>query len=108
MISDLVCSYYDCQELDFLTEAKNSERCLENFRNLSPHIAKYVYAPKVYWGLSSSKLLTMEYVDGAYVNDVKTIKKLGIRPHELSILVSSCLLFHCRCQYNDQWWCCSL
>lgn len=76
------------QELDFLTEAKNSERCLENFRNLSPHIAKYVYAPKVYWGLSSSKLLTMEYVDGAYVNDVKTIKKLGIRPHELSILVS--------------------
>ncbi|KAL5076736.1 hypothetical protein RYX36_015720 [Vicia faba] len=76
------------QELDFLTEAKNSERCLENFRKLSPHIANYVYAPKVYWNLSSSKLLTMEYIDGAYVNDVKTIKKLGIRPHELSILVS--------------------
>ncbi|WJX38442.1 hypothetical protein P8452_26107 [Trifolium repens] len=76
------------QELDFLTEAKNSEKCLENFRNLSPHIASYVYAPKVYWNLSTSKLLTMEYMEGAYVNDVKAIKKLGIRPHELSVLVS--------------------
>ncbi|WVZ04773.1 hypothetical protein V8G54_018119 [Vigna mungo] len=75
-------------ELDFLTEAKNSERCLDNFHKLSPHIANYVYAPKVYWNLSTSKLLTMEFMDGAYVNDVKTIQKLGINLHELSTLVS--------------------
>ncbi|KAF1870413.1 hypothetical protein Lal_00003619 [Lupinus albus] len=77
-----------CVELDFLLEAKNSEKCLENFRKLSPHIANYVYAPKVYWNLSTSKLLTMEFMDGVHVNDVKTIQKLGINPHELSILVS--------------------
>ncbi|XP_014495151.1 putative ABC1 protein At2g40090 isoform X1 [Vigna radiata var. radiata] len=76
------------KELDFLTEAKNSERCLGNFHKLSPHIANYVYAPKVYWNLSTSKLLTMEFMDGAYVNDVKTIQKLGINLHELSTLVS--------------------
>ncbi|KAK7311243.1 hypothetical protein RJT34_09256 [Clitoria ternatea] len=76
------------KELDFLIEAKNSERCLENFRKLSPHIASYIYAPRVYWNLSTSKLLTMEYMDGAYVNDVKAIQKLGINPHELSTLVS--------------------
>ncbi|CAL0320319.1 unnamed protein product [Lupinus luteus] len=76
------------KELDFLMEAKNSEKCLENFRKLSPHIANYVYAPKVYWNLSTSKLLTMEFMDGVHVNDVKTIQKLGINPHELSILVS--------------------
>ncbi|KAE9608080.1 putative cadmium-transporting ATPase [Lupinus albus] len=76
------------KELDFLLEAKNSEKCLENFRKLSPHIANYVYAPKVYWNLSTSKLLTMEFMDGVHVNDVKTIQKLGINPHELSILVS--------------------
>lgn len=74
--------------MDFLLEAKNSERCLENFHKLSPHIANYVYTPKIFWNLSSSKLLTMEYMDGAHVNDVKTIQKLGINPHELSILVS--------------------
>ncbi|KAG6765440.1 hypothetical protein POTOM_029482 [Populus tomentosa] len=76
------------QELDFLVEAKNSEKCLENFRKLSPHIAEYVYAPKVHWNLSTSKLLTMEFMDGAHVNDVKTIQKLGIQPNEVATLVS--------------------
>ncbi|KAG6763767.1 hypothetical protein POTOM_031206 [Populus tomentosa] len=76
------------QELDFLVEAKNSEKCLENFRKLSPHIAEYVYAPKVHWNLSTSKLLTMEFMDGAHVNDMKTIQKLGIQPNEVATLVS--------------------
>ncbi|XP_068330605.1 putative ABC1 protein At2g40090 [Pyrus communis] len=76
------------KELDFINEARNSEKCLENFQKFSPHIAAYVYAPKVYWSLSTSKLLTMEYIDGAQVNDVKTIKRLGIRPDEVARLVS--------------------
>uniref|UniRef100_M4C7I8 ABC1 atypical kinase-like domain-containing protein n=2 Tax=Brassica campestris TaxID=3711 RepID=M4C7I8_BRACM len=76
------------KELDFLVEAKNSEKCLDNFRKMSPHIAEYVYAPTVYWNLSSSKLLTMEFMDGAQVNDVAKIKKLGIQPYEVSKLVS--------------------
>nr|GEV52882.1 hypothetical protein [Tanacetum cinerariifolium] len=33
-------------ELDFLNEAKNSIRCMDNFRKLCPHIAGYAYAPK--------------------------------------------------------------
>ncbi|KAG2332407.1 hypothetical protein Bca52824_003587 [Brassica carinata] len=74
------------KELDFLVEAKNSEKCLDNFRKMSPHIAEYVYAPAVYWNLSSSKLLTMEFMDGAQVNDVANIKKLGIQPYEVSKL----------------------
>lgn len=76
------------KELNFLTEAKNSEKCLENFQRFSPHIANYIYAPKVYWNLSTSKLLTMEFMDGAQINDVKTIRRLGIRPHDVSTLVS--------------------
>lgn len=71
-----------------MLEAKNSEKVLENFWKLSPHIANYIYAPKVYWNLSTSKLLIMEFVDGAQVNDVKSIRKLGIDPHEVSRLVS--------------------
>ncbi|XP_011045017.1 PREDICTED: putative ABC1 protein At2g40090 isoform X1 [Populus euphratica] len=76
------------KELDFLVEAKNSEKCLQNFRKLSPHIAEYVYAPKVHWNLSTSKLLTMEFMDGAHVSDLKTIQKLGIQPNEVATLVS--------------------
>ncbi|XP_021295598.1 putative ABC1 protein At2g40090 [Herrania umbratica] len=76
------------KELDFLIEAKNSVKCLENFQKLSPHIADYVYAPKVHWSLSTSKLLTMEFMDGAQVNDVITIRRLGIQPNDVARLVS--------------------
>ncbi|XWS65852.1 hypothetical protein CRYUN_Cryun05aG0149500 [Craigia yunnanensis] len=76
------------KELDFLIEAKNSVKCLENFRKLSPHIADCVYAPKVFWSLSTSKLLTMEFMDGAQVNDVISIRRLGIQPNEVARLVS--------------------
>ncbi|KAJ9540696.1 hypothetical protein OSB04_027202 [Centaurea solstitialis] len=76
------------KELDFLIEAKNSIRCMDNFRRLSPHIADYVYAPTVYWNLSTTKVLTMEFVDGAQVNDLKSIQNLGIAPHDIARLVS--------------------
>ncbi|XP_071732769.1 putative ABC1 protein At2g40090 [Rutidosis leptorrhynchoides] len=76
------------KELDFLVEAKNNVKCMDNFRRLSPHIAAYVYCPTVYWSLSTSKLLTMEFIEGPQINDLKSIKKLGIRPHDISKLVS--------------------
>ncbi|KAJ9540697.1 hypothetical protein OSB04_027203 [Centaurea solstitialis] len=76
------------KELDFLIEAKNSIKCMDNFRRLSPHIADYVYAPAVYWNLSTTKLLTMEFMDGAQVNDLKSIQKLGVSPHDIATLVS--------------------
>ncbi|THG20863.1 hypothetical protein TEA_024083 [Camellia sinensis var. sinensis] len=82
---DYSCGY---QELDFLIEAKNSVKCMDNFRKLSPHIADYVYAPRVYWNFSTSKLLTMEFMDCAQVNDVKEIRRLGIQPHDVTKLVS--------------------
>ena len=81
------------QELDFLLEAKNSVKVLDNFRKLSPHIANYLYAPKVYWNLSTSKLLTMEFMDGAHVNDVKAIQRLGIQPKEVAKLVSLWIMY---------------
>ena len=77
------------QELDFLAEAKNSEKCLYNFQKLSPHIAEYIYAPKVHWNLSTSKLLTMEFIDGVQVNDVNSIQRLGVQPKDVAKLVSS-------------------
>ncbi|XP_015877370.3 putative ABC1 protein At2g40090 [Ziziphus jujuba] len=76
------------KELDFLVEAKNSEKCLDNFQKLSPHIAHYIYAPKIHWNLSTTKLLTMEYIDGVQVNDLKSIRRLGVQPNEVARLVS--------------------
>jgi len=76
------------KELDFLAEARNSEKCIDNFRRMSPHIAEYVYAPRVYWNLSTSKLLTMEFMNGAEITDVSTIQRLGIHPIDVSKLVT--------------------
>ncbi|KAI3458546.1 hypothetical protein Pfo_015209 [Paulownia fortunei] len=76
------------KELDFLIEAKNNIKCMDNFRRLSPHMAEYIYAPKIYWNLSSSKLLVMEFIDGAQINDRRTIQKLGIQPSDVSKLLS--------------------
>lgn len=76
------------KELDFLNEAKNSERCLNNFRKLSPQIAGSIYAPKVYWNLSTSRILTMEFMDAKEVTDVSGIKSIGVHPVDVSNLVS--------------------
>ena len=62
-------------------------------RTMYIHIADYVYAPKVYWNLSTSKLLTMEFMDGAHVNDVKAIQRLGIQPKEVAKLVSLWMMY---------------
>ncbi|KAI3470875.1 hypothetical protein Pfo_027538 [Paulownia fortunei] len=76
------------KELDFLIEAKNSIKCMDNFRRFSPHIAEYVYAPRIHWNLSTPKLLVMEFIDGAEVNDRRAIQKLGIQPSDVSKLLS--------------------
>ncbi|XXG70323.1 hypothetical protein AAC387_Pa06g3106 [Persea americana] len=76
------------KELDFLAEARNSEKCLDNFKRLSPHLADNVYAPKIHWNLSTSKLLTMEFMDAPEVTDVDAIRRLGIHPKEVAKLVS--------------------
>lgn len=72
-----------------MNEAKNSEKCFNNFQKRSPHIADYIYVPKVHWNLTTTKLLTTEFVDGAPVNDVNSVRRLGVRPNDVAKLVSS-------------------
>ncbi|CAD5182440.1 unnamed protein product [Musa acuminata subsp. malaccensis] len=76
------------KELDFLFEARNSVKCLDNFRRLSPRTAHSIYAPKVYWNLSTTRLLTMEFMDAAEITDVTAIRSLGLEPVDVSKLVT--------------------
>jgi aarF domain-containing kinase len=71
-----------------LKEAKNSEKCLDNFRRLSPQGTGSIYAPKVYWNHNTSRILTMEFTDGKEVTDVSGIKSIGVHPVDVSNLVS--------------------
>lgn len=61
------------QELDFVNEGKNSERCQKDLKHLG-----YVYVPKVHWDLTSTRILTAEYIDGCKVSDIHGIKNMGL------------------------------
>ncbi|KAG0051436.1 hypothetical protein BGZ83_003774 [Gryganskiella cystojenkinii] len=62
-------------EFDFTNEARNGEATKERFKS-----RKDFYVPEIYWDLSTTKILTMEFIDGVKVNDLEGLKKLGVSP----------------------------
>ena len=52
------------REIDYRAEAVNAQRFAELYASIPD-----VFVPKVYTDLSTSKVLTMEWVDGARLND---------------------------------------
>ncbi|XP_047335341.1 aarF domain-containing protein kinase 1 [Impatiens glandulifera] len=80
-------------ELDFVSEAKNSERTANNFRNSS-----IVKIPRVFWELTTSRVMTMEFCKGCKVNDVESLKEFGVDPvavaNELANVFSEMIFVH--------------
>nr|CAD7413249.1 unnamed protein product [Timema cristinae] len=60
------------QELDFLNEGRNAERCAKDLAHLS-----YIYVPKVHWDTSTLRVLTTEFIHGTKVNDVTSLQEQG-------------------------------
>nr|XP_053632144.1 uncharacterized aarF domain-containing protein kinase 5-like isoform X6 [Cherax quadricarinatus] len=61
------------QELDFINEGHNSERCAKDLAKFS-----YVHVPKVHWDLCSKRVLTAEFIHGHCVSDIGNIKEDGL------------------------------
>lgn len=57
------------RELDFLEEARNSEKIAIMFRDYP-----WLKIPKVFWEYSTDRVLVMEFVEGGQVNDVNYVK----------------------------------
>lgn len=57
-------------ELDFNKEARNADKFYNMYKNTS-----YVKIPKVYWDLSTKRVLTMEYVEGIKISDFINLKR---------------------------------
>ena len=53
------------QELDFINEGRNIDKFRVNFKN-----SETVHIPKVYWQLTTSRILTMEYIDGVKISAI--------------------------------------
>ncbi|GFS71610.1 aarF domain-containing protein kinase 1 [Nephila pilipes] len=66
-------------ELDFINEGQNAERVGKMFSSLP-----WLKVPKIYWNLSTKRVLTMEYCEGGQVDDDQYIKKHNIAPSEVS------------------------
>lgn len=69
------------KELDFVQEAENAHLVKQMFRHL-----KFLHVPKIYFDLTSTKVLTMEFCEGTQINDVKYFRKVGINTHEVVVL----------------------
>ncbi|XP_041071260.1 aarF domain-containing protein kinase 1 isoform X2 [Carcharodon carcharias] len=66
-------------ELDFLKEGHNTEEVA----NMLKHF-HFLKVPKIHWELSTSRVLTMEFMEGGQVNDREYMKKNGIDVNEIS------------------------
>ncbi|XP_021349976.1 uncharacterized aarF domain-containing protein kinase 5-like isoform X1 [Mizuhopecten yessoensis] len=60
-------------ELDFINEGKNGERCLKDLQHLN-----YVYVPKIFWNMTTKRVLTAEFIEGCKISDSGAIKDMGL------------------------------
>lgn len=72
------------KELDFTNEAENAERFGEQFEGVLA-----IKVPAVLREFSSKKILTMEFISGYPVNQVKVLRKHAIDPVALSESISA-------------------
>jgi ubiquinone biosynthesis protein len=61
------------KELDFTNEAHNFEKFRINFKDV-----EHIKAPKVYWNMTTTKVLTMEFIEGTKINEIIQEKYKGI------------------------------
>ncbi|CAH0552803.1 unnamed protein product [Brassicogethes aeneus] len=67
------------QELNFMQEGKNAEEVTKLFKD-----DDWLKVPSIRWDLTTSRVLTMDFVEGGQVNDLGYIEKNKIDPYEVS------------------------
>ncbi|CAB3396561.1 unnamed protein product [Caenorhabditis bovis] len=65
-------------ELDFLHEAKNADEAAKRFKHL-----KFLKIPKIKYDYTTKRVLTMEFCEGAQVDDIDYLKKHNIDRHDV-------------------------
>lgn len=66
-------------EMDYRNEASNAIR----LRRILADVPG-VHVPYIYWGLSSERVLTMEYIDGLKVTDIARLDQAGVDRKKLA------------------------
>ncbi|XP_051662324.1 aarF domain-containing protein kinase 1 isoform X5 [Manacus candei] len=66
-------------ELDFLHEGRNAEKVAYMLKNFD-----FLKVPRIYWELSTRRVLLMEFMEGGQVNDRAYMERNGINVNEIS------------------------
>lgn len=74
-------------EMDYRKEAQNAETFRHNFRKW-----KEVYVPIIYFSHSSSRVLTMEFIEGTKVLELDVLRARGIAPPDVVKLIAKTYL----------------
>jgi aarF domain-containing kinase len=61
------------RELDFCSEARNSERVADFFKDRED-----IYIPRIHWEFTTTRLLVSDFVDGIKINDTQELEAAGI------------------------------
>lgn len=61
------------EEMNYTQEGRNAERFQECYGNMPE-----IYVPKIYWEYTGKRVLTMEWLDGIKLTNLKEIDALGI------------------------------
>ncbi len=73
IVTDLKANAPD--EIDYFHEGKSAEKIKEM---LHKEQIQYVEIPKIYWELSTKKVLTMSYIEGIKITNIAELEELGI------------------------------
>lgn len=66
------------EEIDYINEGRNAEKFATNFRD-DPHIK----VPSIYWRYSSTRVLTLEWINGFKLTDTQSIRQAGLDPETI-------------------------
>ncbi|OPY78251.1 MAG: putative protein kinase UbiB [Syntrophorhabdus sp. PtaU1.Bin153] len=67
-------------ELDFVREGRSIDRFRTHFAGTPT-----VYIPRVYWDLTSSKVLTTEFINGIKISDLHRLEDAGLDPKTIAV-----------------------
>ncbi|CAG9767963.1 unnamed protein product [Ceutorhynchus assimilis] len=60
------------QELDFVNEGRNGERCAKDLSHFN-----YIHVPRVLWEYTNTRVLVTEFIEGIKISDTAKLKKEG-------------------------------
>lgn len=78
---------YTKRELDYFIEAKNIDIFHELFKD-----SKTVIVPRVYWNYTTSRVLTMSFIDGHRISELQKFSKLHADKHKIVTIMKDAFL----------------